>query len=439
MEKSTIVRQIGTTTAIALIIANMVGSGVFTTLGYQVLGINSVFAVLMIWIVGGVVALFGAFCYAELAMRYPRSGGEYNYLSKIYHPALGFLSGWVSATVGFAAPIGLSAMAFGGYISKVFPGLAEYQVWVSCGVILLVAGINLLGVQTTTVFQRFITGLNIFLIIVLIILGIFSGHHPQFSLTFGATDWKYILTRNFAVSLVYVSFAYSGWNSVTYIAGEMKDPRKSIPVSLVTATSVVMLMYVMLNFVFLYTVPIGQLAGQKEVGFLAGEAILGSEGGKWIAGIICLLLLASANSMMLSGPRVTHTIGEDIKFFSFFTKRTAGGSPLIATLTQTAIALLIVTARFDEVLTYIGFTLSLFTTLTVSGLVIARFRKAPEPGVYKTPWFPIPAIIFIALEVYSMSYTLLDKTRPSLLGLATVLTGLIIFYLTKGNFIEEKK
>jgi len=430
--KEASIRRIGLATAVAIIIANMIGTGVFTSLGFQVIGIKSVFAILMLWAVGGVIALCGALCYAEVAIRFPGSGGEYNYLSKIYHPALGFLSGWVSATVAFAAPIGLSSIAFSKYLAKLFPSVEEYETLIACSLIIIVALVNLKGVKTTAIFQRVITYLNIALIILLIIFGISLSEHSHFNFSVNSDDWKAVMSSSFAISLIYVSFAYSGWNSVTYFAGEIKNPTKNIPRSLVGATSVVMILYILLNFIFLYSVPMNKLNGQLEVGFIAAEEIFGSFGGKLICLMIALALFASVNSMTIAGPRVTQTMGEDFNFFKIFSQRNINGSPLYSIILQTILALvLVISSTFEKVLLYIGFTLSLFTTLTVIGLLISRYKKRPEEGFYKTPLFPIPAIIFIGLEFYSMYWSITTRTIESLLGISTVLLGLVVYYIAR--------
>ncbi len=430
--KEASIRRIGLATAVAIIIANMIGTGVFTSLGFQVIGIKSVFAILMLWAVGGVIALCGALCYAEVAIRFPGSGGEYNYLSKIYHPALGFLSGWVSATVAFAAPIGLSSIAFSKYLAKLFPQLETYETLIACSLIVIVALVNIKGVKTTAIFQRVITYLNIFLIILLIIFGISLSEHSHFNFSVNTEDWKAVMSSSFAISLIYVSFAYSGWNSVTYFAGEIKNPVKNIPRSLVGATTVVMILYILLNFIFLYSVPMNKLNGQLEVGFIAAEAIFGTFGGRLICLMIALALFASVNSMTIAGPRVTQTMGEDFNFFKIFSQRNINGSPLYSIILQTILALvLVISSTFEKVLLYIGFTLSLFTTLTVIGLLISRYKKPPEKSVYKTPLFPIPAIIFISLEFYSMYWSITTRTVESLFGISTVLLGLLVYYIAR--------
>ncbi len=439
MENKT--KGITLTGAIAIIAACMIGTGVFTSLGYQVAGIKSVFAITVLWTTGGIAALCGALVYAELAVRYPGSGGEYNYLSRIYHPAVGFLSGWTSSTIGFAAPIAAASMAFGKYFAQIVPSIDPTVSAII--VIILAALINFAGITLSETIQKAATYLNLALIFVLIICGLFlAGNISHFSFTVNKSDWDAVLSHSFAVSLIYVSYAFSGWNAVTYIAGEVKNPSKNVPYSLIWSVILVSTLYVLLNFVFLFRVPIAELENQNEVGAIAAKIIFGDLGSKFIAALICLGLMASVLGMTIAGPRVTDKIGQDIPALNFLSKKSRTGAPVIAILLQVTISLsLALTAAFDVVIRYVGFTLALFTTLTVAGLLVVRWiKKEPiETGLYKTPLFPVPALIFIALELWMLTYTMIDHPVESLAGLGTLLSGLIVFFAFSKNNSNKAK
>lgn len=432
-----IITKVGLLTAISLVIANMIGTGVFTSLGFQAAGIKSVLPLLLLWIAGGVVALCGALTYGELAASMPRSGGEYNYLSRLYHPAIGFLSGWVSATVGFAAPMAISAIAFGDYFSTIYPGV-DVKILAS-GLIILLTLINISSFKLGSGFQMFFTLLNLALIVIISIAGLIKGSHEHFHFSASTEDFKQVLNPAFAISLIYVSFAYSGWNSASYIAGEIKDPVKNLPKALFSGTFIVMLLYVLLNFVFLYTVPIDALSGKLQVAHISAERIFGAEGAIMISGIISIGLIASVNAMMIAGPRVTQVIGEDFPIFKFLARKNASGTPVQATILQAVIALtLIATATFKMVMTYIGFTLGIFTSLTVAGIFIHRYRNG-KTTAYTTLGFPVTPIIFLGLEFWMLYYTLRESPRESLWGLGTVITGLLVYYLAKENNSKREK
>ena len=282
---------IGARTATFVVMANMVGAGVFTSLGFQVAAIPSAFPLLMLWAVGGVYALCGAVSYGELAAALPRSGGEYQYLSRIYHPAVGFLAGWISITVGFAAPVAAAAMALGRYLSRVIPG--ANPTITALVAVAAISGVHLFSVGVRSRFQGFFTSFKL-LLIVAFIVGALVLAAPQ-PVRFGPQpgDLRALFSAPFAVSLVYVTYAYSGWNASVYVAGEVRNPARSIPLSLICGTLIVTALYLLLNFVFLYSTPMAALAGQVEVGYVAADAILGVRGGR-IMGFLISFGLVSA-------------------------------------------------------------------------------------------------------------------------------------------------
>lgn len=406
----------------------MIGTGVYTSLGLQAAGVHSVLALILIWITGGLVALCGALTYGELAARIPRSGGEYVFLSKIYHPAFGFLSGFISMTIGFAAPLAIAAIALGTYAGNIIP-LPPMIMAVS--VIILLTVLNSSSFRTGANFNFVTTALNILLILTLCIAGFIKGHHAGFSLTFGQADFKQVINPAFAVSLVYVSFAYSGWNSAAYITHQVKDPVKNLPVIFITGTLIVMTLYTLLNFVFLYTVPVEELQGKVDVAFLAAKNIFGSFGGKFIAILISIGLIASINSLLILGPRVTQAIAEDYPSLGFLGKENRNGSPFYATIVLTAISLtLIWTSTFEQIMTLIGFTLSIFTITSVAGIFILRRRmKKNNENFYHTFGYPYIPLFFILVEGCMMVYVFANRPVQSLAGIGITLAGLAVWFV----------
>lgn len=429
------ITKISVTTATAIVIANMVGTGVFTSLGFQVLGVQSIFALLMLWVIGGILSFCGALSYSELGAAIPRSGGEYTYLSKIYHPAVGFLSGFVSVFVGFAAPIALAAMALGGYFCTVFPWFNP--VWVGATVVVLITLVHSINLSIGSRFQNIVTTLKVLLILIFIVCGFVFGEHQPISVLPLQGSWKEIGSVAFAISLIFVSYAYSGWNASAYMAGEIKNPQKNLPKSILSGTLIVMVLYILLNFIFLYTVPIAEMADSQgnpiiEIGALSAGKIFGNTGGNIMSLVISILLISTISSMVLAGPRVTMTIGEDIAALKFFARKNKKGIPVIAIILQSLIALILIfTSSFDAVLTYLGFILTLFTTLTVLGLFILRINKPDLPRPFKAWGYPITPAIFILLNLGIIYHSLTSKLAESLAGLGTVLIGLVIFYITQ--------
>jgi APA family basic amino acid/polyamine antiporter len=417
--------KIGFYTGVAIVVANMVGTGVFTSLGFQVLDIRSGFALLMLWLVGGIIALCGALCYGELAAALPRSGGEYHYLSRIYHPAVGFLSGWVSATVGFAAPTALAAIALGRYAASVWPEV--HANLLSLAVVIIITALHLISSRAGSRFQVVVTVLKVALLVLFIGAGLLAEPQPLRFVP-AATDWAQLLTPEFAVSLIFVSYAYSGWNAAVYMAGEVEQPQRNLPRILLTGTAAVALLYVVLNYVFLRTTPLDALAGQLEVGFLAANQIFGVATGQLMGAVIALLLVSTVSSMIFAGPRIIQTMGEDLPALRWLARRSRRGLPVRATLLQSLLTVLfIISGTFEDVLVYAGFVLNLFTFLTVLGLFVLRIRQPELPRPYRTWGYPFTPLLFLALNGWTLVFLLRGRTLESLLGLGTVLVGLLVY------------
>lgn len=419
--------KIDLNTATALVIANMIGTGVFTSLGYQVIDIESGFSILMLWVIGGVIALCGALVYGEIGSAFPQSGGEYNYLSKLYHPAVGFVSGWVSVTVGFAAPIAAAAVALGLYVSKIFP--AVHATWLSVLVVLLLTALHATDLRLGSTFQKVFTAIKVLVILFFIAAGFLS--EPQHDISFMPPEfpWDEIISAPFAVSLVFVTYAYSGWNASSYIAGELQNPQKNLPRSLLIGTGVVTLLYVLINYIFLYTVPIAELKGYAEVGYLSAEKIFGGTLGAFMGLVIAFLLVSTLSAMILTGPRVMHSMGGDMAALRFLTLTNKKGVPYAAVMFQSLIALvLILTSSFQSLITYVGFTLSLCTFMTVAGVFVLRTRFKAMELKYKTWGYPFTPFIFLAATGWVMYFIFGNKPVESLYGLGTVISGILVYY-----------
>lgn len=425
-------RSIGFYTACAIVIANIIGTGVFTSLGFQLPGIHSGFALLMLWIVGGIAALCGALSYGELSAALPRSGGEYHFLSRIFHPALGFMAGIVSATVGFAAPIALTAMAFGKYFQGVFA--FGSPVVLSFVIVWMVALFHLGNLKVGGVFQNLWTLAKLLLIGALIGAGFMVDPKQPISFLPSGNETMSIFGGPFAVALVYVMYSYSGWNAASYITGEIKHPEKNVPRSLLFGTLVVIVTYTALNAVFLMTTPAQEMSGQLEVGLIAGKHIFGENGGRIVGGIICIGLISAISSMTWIGPRVTMSMGEDNALIRFLGRKNRDGIPFNAMLLQLVLVnLLLLTRSFEGVVKYIGFALLFCSLLTVIGVMVLRRTRPELPRPYKVWAYPLPPLIFCAITIWMMIYLLRSNPIESLAGLATMAIGLLLYVFTRTN------
>ncbi len=409
----------------------MVGTGIFTSLGFQVGGLPSGFVLMALWALGGVCALCGALSYAELGAALPRSGGEYNFLREIYHPALGFVAGWISMTVGFSAPVAIAAMPFGAYLAGVFPGLPPLLL--SLGVVWLATLALLCDWRLGKGFQNGSTLLKIALLLVIIGAGFLVPQTQPISFAPVAGDPALLRSAPFAISLFWVMYAYSGWNASTYIVGEVRQPGRTIPLSLGIGTLLVAALYLGLNAVFLRTTPARELVGQEQIGLIAGVHIFGPAGGKVMALFIALGLVSTVSAMMWIGPRVSVAMGEDLPAFRWLARKDARGLPVRATLAQLAIAnLLILVTSFQKVVNYVQFSLTLFSALTVLGVFVLRWRRPELPRPYRTWGYPVTPLIFLAISGWMLWHLLAEPStrEPSLWGLATAAFGLVIYYLS---------
>jgi len=418
--------------ATAIVIADMVGVGVFTSLGFQVQTLNSGFSLILLWVVGGVVALCGAACYAELSGMFPRSSGEYNFLHRTYHPAVGFLAGWLSATVGFAAPVALAAMAFGEYARPLLPGVSP--VVLGLGVIWIATAFHLTGLRSGAAFHNISTVIKLVLIVAFIVAGLIYSDPQPVSFAPGPGDLGQIFTAAFAINLAFVMYAYSGWNASTYIIGEIRDPNRTLPLALFAGVGVVLALYVGLNAVFLYTTPVAKFAGQIQVGTIVGEHVFGALGGTLVGALICVGLVSSISAMMWIGPRVTMVMGEDYRLLRLFAFRSRFGVPAFAIGFQLVVAsLLLLTQSFEAVLDFTQFSLTLCSFCAVAGVIVLRFTRPDHPRPYRTWGYPLTPLIFLSVTGFMLYYLLMSRPAQALAGVALMLVGLVIYSIAQNH------
>ena len=431
--------KIGWATAAAIVVANMVGTGVFTTLGFQLASLEDMGAILLLWVIGGVVALAGAFTYAEIATRLPKSGGEYHFLSRIYHPFLGYLSGWVSITVGFAAAIALAAMAIGSYVAK-FIGWSGSSVAMLS--ILFVALVHSFDIKQSSRFQNILTGMKVLLVLVLIASGFFlpAAAGSPFGSAEGLTfSWSSIKEPIYAVSLVYVIYAFSGWNAAAYLTDEIKQPKKNLPKALLGGTLLVSLLFILLQVAFLRQAPPDLLAGKVEVGQVVAELMYGQTGGRIVSFLIAGLLIAGISAMTWVGSRVTRAMAGDYQMWQYFARDNKTGVPVRAIWLQAGISVfLVTTSSFEQVLLYSGFVLQLFTILTVVGLFILRRRKIGEDNCWRGPLYPWVQFVFLLFNAIVLLFLLIDKPFESLLGMLNLAAGALSYAWEKWRYKPAK-
>ncbi len=447
MPTPTLRRELGFTHATAIVVANMIGTGIFTTTGFLAGDLGRPSLVVGIWLAGAVVALAGCLCYAELGINYPKSGGEYVYLREAWGPLWGFLSGWISFFAGFAAPVAAGALAFSEYLAYFYPALSTSRAttawhsgisWLHFGpgqmvavaVVVAFAIVNILGLRLAANLQNALTALKLAILgaFLLLAFAIGKGSVAHFTESAARTS-SHGLWSQFAVSLVFVMFAYSGWNAATYVAEEMKNPERTLPASLVTGTVAVGVLYLILNIAFIYALPLEAMKGVVRIGAAAAGALFGPRGGSVFSGVMAIGLLSCVSAMVIVGPRVYYAMAQDGCFFRGASRvHPRWHTPVQAILYQTAVTVaMVLTGTFEGLVYYIGFALILFAAMATAGLV----RLRPRAGWKRLPavsWaYPLLPVLFIATSSWMLCYTAVLRPRESLLGLLTVLCGGLLY------------
>lgn len=419
------------TTATSIVVANMIGTGVFTSLGFQLIDIDSAPVILGLWLLGGILALCGALCYSELSTSLPRSGGEYNFLAELYHPGVGFVAGWVSATIGFAAPTALAAITSATYLRAVLP---EVNATLAAVVLVLVVALAHLGTRRNSArFQLVFTSIKVVLIMAFIFLawGFAADFQPVRWIP-QAEDLALVGSGGFAIALIYVNYAYTGWNAATYVAGEIADPQRSLPRVLLVGTGLVAGLYLALHVVFLSIAPMAALRGQLEVGYIVASYAFGEFGSQAVGIMLSVLLVSTVSAMVLAGPRALQVIGQDYRMLRVLSRENRYGIPYVAICFQTAVTiLLIVTSTFEVILVFSSFTLALNTLLAVLGVVVLRRRGGVRPGAFRVPWYPGPVVVYVAITGWTLVYVVLERPTEGAFGALLVATGWLFYLLTR--------
>ena len=422
-------RQLGLLVTAAIVIANMIGTGVFTGTGFNAAALHDPTTILILWGVGGVLALCGAACYAELGSMMPRAGGEYVYLREAYHPVVGFMSGWVSLTAGFSAPIATAAKAFAKYLGVIVPGISGTagEAIVAIALIVVITALHAFDTRIGGRVQAVFTAIKVVLIVGFIVLGLTvgDGSWSHFATQAGGVSAN-LLTKTFAIQLMYVSFAYSGWNAAAYIAGEIEHPSKVLPRALFAGTAIVMALYLLVNLVYFYALPSDQLANVVEVGAKAAGSLFGTAAGKLITSVIALALVSAVSAMIMAGPRVYASMAADRalpKQLAYYSKR---GVPSIAVVVQGALAIgFVLVAKIGQLIEFVGFTLAISAALTVSGLFVLRRRGLR--GAYQTIGYPLTPLLFIGLSTWIAYAQISRDPKHAAMVLGILVAGAIAY------------
>ena len=420
-----------------IVIANMIGAGIFTTSGLLMTDLDNPIILLALWMVGGLIAMAGALCYGELGAAIPKAGGEYTFLASLFHPMLGFLSGWVSFVVGFSAPIAASSIGFSEYLFRAAPFIFDWGwfgvEWVkkifAILVILMFTWVHLRGIEFGARIQNYLTVLKVGLLAGLILLGFTLGKGDMSHLTAGQTfhynfqGWKAI-----GLSLLWIMFAYSGWNASTYIGSEIRDPVRILPKSLIVGTATVIVLYIFLNLLFVYALTPGEMKGVISIGGLAVGSLFNQTTDNIFSLLICFALFSSISAFIILGPRVYFAMAKDGHFFRFAGRLDSRYKvPSYSIVFQAAISItIILSGTLDQILTYMGFSLGVFPIITVFGLIKLRLKGK---SVLKLPGYPVTAIAFISAGMIMLTLAFLERPAESSVALATMAAGIPAYWL----------
>lgn len=432
-------RKIGLISAILIIVADVIGTGIFMTTGSILNMTQSAPVVLALWGIGGLVALTGSLSYAELASIWPEDGGEYIYLRNIFGPLPSFLTGWISLIVGFSTAVAISSITCVLYFNEFFqvPFLSTIfgQKLAAALLIVLFGVIHTLGVRRGTWVQNGLTVLKITLVVALIITGFVILEPPQWervTTVYGETPGGMI---HYGFVLLIVMFAYSGWNGATYIAGEIRDPERNLPRALFFGTLIVTVLYLLLNLVYLGAVPGAELMETKTVGTAAARHLMGEGLSPFFTLAIALILLSSVSVQMQVGPRVYYAMARDGMIFRWFSGISERfNTPHRSILIQTVIAVIYVflgRESIESLLGYMGFALGIFPLLAIIGLVMIRYRRPDIQGGYRTPLFPVIPLIHIILTLVMMIASLVTWTKTSMTAIGVVCLGILVYLVWK--------
>lgn len=437
-----LLRQLGLVSATALVVSNMIGTGIFTGTGFLAAQLGTTNLILWIYVVGGFSAFLGAMCYAELGVNFPSSGGEYVYLTKAFGPVWGFMTGWASFFAGFSAPIAAAALAFSEYLGHFFPALRESNAHiflgsgeytlrfggaqiVACILVGLFSLLNVFGVQRAAKVQNFLTALKVAVLLAFIVLGftIGTGDSANYSQQ-AVRDSAAPLAEQFAISLVWVYVAYSGWNAATYVAEELRRPSRTLPLALGIGTVLVTALYLALNAVFIYAAPLEEMKNVEAVGSFAASHLFGPVGAGIFAGLMAMSLMSTVNAMVTIGPRVYFAMARNGAFPAAAAKvHPTFHTPTVAIVAQAVCTMLMTLTPFPQLVLYIGMTLNLFTVMSVLSIFFFRRREGWHKLRAVSFAYPAAPILFALVGVWMTYQGIVLKPWIALATLLTLATG----------------
>jgi basic amino acid/polyamine antiporter, APA family len=443
-----LVRHLRLHSATGLVVASMIGAGIFTTTGYQAADLGHPGYIFALWVLGGILALCGALAFAELGASLPRAGAEYVYIREAFGPPFAFMSAIIALIAGFSAPIAAAVKALIDYLAHFVPIFGEQRAvlgpiglndCVAAGVCWALVGVHAWGAQRGIRFADLVTALKILGIVAIIVAAFAVGKGSAENLTRVSPVYAELSTVDtiaaFATALIFVSFCYLGWNGAAYLAAEMPNPQRVLPRSLLIGTAFVMVLYLLLNAVFFYGADAAALAGHADVGLIAARELFSPAGVSMVVAVMAVSILASASAMTAMGPRVYFAFGQDLPALRLLAKADpATGAPRNALVLQGFVTTAIIfSGGIGAIIQYTGFTLTLFSSLAVAAAVVLRIRQPNLPRPFRMPFYPWPVVFYLAVSAWTLVWAVRGRPVESLLGLATAAAAGFAFLLIGRN------
>lgn len=423
-----------------IVIGDMIGAGIFTTSGLLLAQLHDPLLLLLLWVIGGAIALSGALSYGELGAKFPKSGGDYAFLTRLFSPLTGFLSGWVSFLVGFSAPVAASALAFSEYLVRTLPEdvlppqIELTKKIIAVGIILVFTLIHYFGLRSGSKVQNILTGVKIGLILILIITGFVfgEGSFEHFRIQKGDA-YSGVNLKTMGLALMWILFAYTGWNASTYVGSEVYNPVKNIPRSLIVGTFAVTVIYLLLNLLYVYAVPPGEMEGVISIGGLTANKLFNRSLDQVFSLFIALILLSAISVLIMIGPRVYYAMAQSGHFFGVARKINRSRVPGISILMQSGLAIIyVVSGTFEQIITFLSFSLGIFPILAVIGVFKLRIKGQT---VLKVPGYPYLPAFFILSSILVLILAYLERPMESSIALGVILLGIPMYYW----FIKDQK
>ncbi len=422
-------RRLGRFDSIMMMVGIVIGSGIFLTTGIMARSIPSPTLILLAWLVGGAITLTGAVTFAELGAAMPQAGGQYVYLREAYGPLAGFLFGWILFLISMGGSIAALAVGFAEYLGYFLPSLSGKVVAV--GVIVLLSAFNYIGVGLGKSIQNIFTVAKIGAMAAFIILGLTVGRVIEIDWTLNpqgvasASLWV-----GFGVAIIAVQWAFDGWHNVTYIAGEIKDPRRNLPVALIAGTLIITALYLLINYVYLLALPMNEMAGVVRIAERSSTALFGGATAGLISAAVLISIFGALNGAIFAAPRVYYAMARDRVFFQKVGQvHPRFGTPAFAILLQCLWAgALALTGTYEQLFTYVVFVTLTFWIAAVAAVFVLRRRRPDMPRPYRTPGYPVVPAVFIAATAAILINTLFARPVESLAGLGLTLLGIPVYY-----------